>query len=278
MPRSVIRSAYRGLAVLVAITTLLALAALPAMAEEGTSTVDPDATRQAAVDRADATRADAVGIIESVSADVPGVAVEAPEIIIEIDPIIIQKNIVVDASINGTPDTVNQTATNSAGVSQDSTAQAGTASAPASGFAYSGGALSGGIVVVTQINVAVVAGYVPEGGVTQDASNVADVDQSAAAQGGDASAAGEDSSAYGGDATALATARVSQFNILWFVGTNPDNTESVNQAGQNAAGVTQSASAVGGDAEAGEDALAKAGGSTDLSRITVEQQNLIKNW
>jgi uncharacterized Zn-binding protein involved in type VI secretion len=98
-----------------------------------------------------------------------------------------QNNVQVVAVWDGTEDNCTQEASNDATINQDAAASSGDATADGGSLAASGQALAGNIAVAAQSNVQVIVGSCGDG-VTQIASNDADIDQLADADTGDAEA------------------------------------------------------------------------------------------
>lgn len=136
-----------------------------------------------------------------------GVAVAGPAVA-RSRAIVVQRNIQVDPFNAGT-----QTATNEANVNQMTGAASGDATGTNGGMAMSGPAVATSIAVVVQVNVQVIACPFGSGAITQDASNVADIDQDVLAVSGNADADGSGSTARSGRATARSVTRVNQRNV-----------------------------------------------------------------
>jgi hypothetical protein len=112
-----------------------------------------------------------------------------------------QNTVQVVAVWDGTEDNCTQEASNDATINQDAAASSGDTTAGGGSLAASGQALAGNIAVAAQSNVQVIVGSCGDG-VTQSASNDADIDQLADADTGDA-AAGIWSAADSGNAASL---------------------------------------------------------------------------
>ena len=254
------RSTGRRLAAIVASLALLAATALPAVAVEPPP-VDGAALTAAALEQA-----------EAIKATIPGVGLAGPVVTFN-EQIVVPVNVQVVASPNATADNVSQTAQNAANVDQGTSAQSGTASGESLGVAISGPAVAGSIAVVTQLNIQVIAGWVPEGGVSQDATNAAVVSQETSAASGDA-AASDGGLAISGVPVALSTAGVNQENVQIFVGEDPESTIGVAQVGENAADVTLTHDAATGPTEA-SGGFATSGNAVDLGLYTLDQHGFL---
>jgi hypothetical protein len=186
-------------------------------------------------------------------------------------PIIIQHNVQVDTT--GDPDNT-QTATNTAVVNQDTAAGSGSATTSGGGTATTGAAMAVSTAVVLQINIQVIAGFVPDGGVTQTASNDAEVDQTTAALSGDASGDGSGSSASSGNASASNSAHIGQINVQIYAGSYNDVSDAAGQITQeamNSASTEQATAAASGTATATDGADATTGGADAAAQFWVHQ-------
>ena len=152
------RRSVQRLAALGAAALLSAASVLPALA------ADPPITDTTVI------RANAIAQADSITAGLPGVGVAGPVVTLD-EAIVVPITIQVIASPNATADNAQQTATNDSTVAQNVEARSGPTAASGLGIAFSGPAVAGTILIATQINVQVIAGWVPTGGVAQDASN-----------------------------------------------------------------------------------------------------------
>ena len=164
---------------------------------------------------------------------------------------------------------VTQDATNTADVDQFSLAVSGDATAT-DGLAATGSARAMSIVIVQQLNVQVVAGWAPSDGVSQTASNTADVGQTTVAVSGDAAADGGGSSAASGQAQAVSVTVVQQRNIQVYVG-RPDVEGSVEQTAANAFSGSQLSGAITGDASATSGSQASTGDAGSMTQQQTQQ-------
>src|SRR5581483_8091691 len=165
---------------------------------------------------------------------------------------------------------VTQDATNTADVDQFSLAVSGDATATNGGLAATGSARAMSIVIVQQLNVQVVAGWAPSDGVSQTASNTADVGQTTVAVSGDATADGGGSSAASGQAQAVSVTVVQQRNIQVYVG-RPDVEGSVEQTAANAFSGSQLSGAITGDASATSGSQASTGDAGSMTQQQTQQ-------
>jgi hypothetical protein len=202
-----------------------------------------------------------------------GVAVPGPAIAWDL-PIVTQNNIQVVAGPPETQANSTQTATNNVDIEQMTGAMTGDATSTDCGTAITGGAMAGSLVVVHQLNVQIIAGVVPTGGVTQDASNDADIGQMTLAGSGDGAADGSGTVVKTGTAHGFTYTLVLQKNIQVYVGkgnTSPEG--SAEQIAANVAGVEQSAGAITGEALGTDDSTATTGDAKAKLVEKVRQTN-----
>lgn len=271
-----VRIPLRRVAALTTALALLAVTAVPALADSP-APVDPNAMSQAIIAQVnpDGLQQAAMDQANGVIAGIPGVGTAAPPITVAV-PVVTQVDVKVDASIN--PGKVSQTTSNAADVAQAPTATSGTATGSTGGISIAGGAISGAIGVVTQVNVEIAAGYIPSGGVTQDATNTAAVAQAPSASAGNASSTGSGGIAQSGTALSLATANVNQFNLLLFLGLDPNATGSVAQSVANGAFVGQAPGAASGSVATSGTGLATSGVALNTSNASIPQTNTLLSW
>ena len=178
-----------------------------------------------------------------------------------------QINVQVIAGDQETKDNSSQTAYNEANVDQTDVAVSGDTSDSDGATARSGKAMAGSFAHVLQLNVQVIAGS--GCAVTQDASNVADLDQEALAVSGDASAAG--GSATTGDATARNSANIHQKNIQIYV-CRQGSTGS--QVANNVADYDQTVAAATGNASSTGEGDAATGDASSEADVRLNQSNV----
>lgn len=184
-----------------------------------------------------------------------------------------QVNVQVIAGPKDTRDNSTQSATNTANATQTTAAISGDALATDGGRARSGNAHANSLTIIHQINIQIIAGHAPSGGVHQTASNDATVDQTTVAASGDAGASGSGSTAASGDATASSVAAVQQRNFQLFVGKGPSTSDDpVQQVASNTASVDQTTAAISGPAVA-IDGDAASGDAKAKARAIVDQSN-----
>jgi hypothetical protein len=179
-----------------------------------------------------------------------GIGIAGPAIALNIPPVVVQQNVQVDVS--GNPNNV-QHATNNATINQGTGAAAGNASGTNGGMAMSGSAMSSTMAVVLQINVQLIAGDTPAGGVTQNAGNDTTIDQMTLSGSGNSSANGSGSTSSSGAASASNAAVVSQVNTqvyagplsLGSAGTATQNVANSASIGQNLTSASGTTSAAG---------------------------------
>jgi hypothetical protein len=258
--------ALRRLATGIAASALVLVTALPAFAEPMPPAVDVDALR-----------ADAAAQVAATQANIGGVGLSGPVVTFN-EPFVQQIDIKVVASPNATPDNVKQTATDNAAVDQSTTAVPGQATATNGGVALTGPVIAGNIAIVQQINIQIVAGWIPSDGVTQTAGNNAAVGQDTTAQAGDASASGLGAAGVSGGATAISTDVVHQRNIQVFVGADPNATGSSEQVVGNDATVGQTSLAQSGTVDSVGGGIAISGAAKDLLFEVGTQTNTQLNW
>jgi hypothetical protein len=189
------------------------------------------------------------------------------------DPRVIQKNIQVDASF-GDGGEVTQNASNDLTLNQTSAAAGGNASGTNGGIAAAGCPVSTTRATVVQLNLQIVAGRVPEGGVTQNASNIAVLDQTSLAAAGNAQADGTGSSATSGGASATSDLFLIQRNIQIYVGAfrwSSDGT--VLQENENMAELGQTTLGISGDASAESGGSSTTGAADATNSTRLSQRN-----
>jgi hypothetical protein len=185
-----------------------------------------------------------------------------------------QLNIQIVAGQAAQQDNVVQTATNEASIDQTTLAAAGSATAAEGGIASAGSAWADSWASVQQLNIQIVAGQVPDGGITQTATNVAAIDQTTAAAAGNASATGEGSVAEAGDATASSWAFLRQVNLQVYIGTGRSNRAgAIEQTATNIGGIGQTTLAGTGNASATSGGGASTGNAGATSYDFLDQFN-----
>ena len=258
-------NARAPLALLLTLLLFLALAT-PAFAEGQTAT---DSAQLSDVTLAKVGEAKAVA---------QGVAVAGPARALS-KAIVQQINVQVVAGPKETRSNSTQTATNEANVNQTTLAASGDATGADGGVALTGSATAGSLAIVHQINIQIIAGWAPSGGVTQTASNTADVDQTTVAASGSADASGDGSVARSGDASALSVTRVHQKNIQIYVGRKPFVTDGpVVQTATNSLSVDQTTLALTGDAVAADHGVASTGDARARAFALAKQTNRQLAW
>jgi hypothetical protein len=160
-----------------------------------------------------------------------------------------------------------QTATNEANVGQMAGAASGDTDADGGSTATSGDATAANFALVHQMNIQVIAGR--GCAVTQEASNVANLDQTALAVTGAASAS-DSSSASSGDATAGNRHVVQQKNIQVYV---CKNGATGSQVASNVADIDSMVGAATGNATSSGASTASTGDATGSSEGSVSQTN-----
>ena len=184
-----------------------------------------------------------------------------------------QVNVQVIATPNNSNDTSSQTATNTATANQTTAAQSGDATSSDGSIAQTGNATAHSLTIINQINIQVIAGYTPAGGVHQTASNDATVDQTTVAQSGDATAS-DGSTARSGDADASSVAVIQQKNFQLYVGKGPSSSDDpVTQDASNTATVDQMTGAFTGAAQASGGSEAISGDAKAKAKAIVDQVN-----
>jgi hypothetical protein len=186
-------------------------------------------------------------------------------------PIVHQMNIQVVAVVDGEENT-SQTASNNVDITQTTGAMAGNATSTDCGAASTGSAVAGSLVVVHQLNIQVIAGYVPAGGVSQDASNDAQIDQTTLAGSGNALADGNGTTVRTGNAGGMSYAFVFQRNIQIYVGTQP-GLGSSEQSAANQALIDQTVAAATGEASGASDSESTSGNAKARAVDRIRQQN-----
>jgi hypothetical protein len=190
------------------------------------------------------------------------------------DAHVFQLNVQVDAGFGPGAADSDQTASNIAIVDLTSVALSGDATASAGGSATTGEARAIQSAFVMQMNIQIIAGYVPEGGVDQEASNLAIIDGTSIAASGDATAAGAGSSAASGDATAEGSTLLQQRNVQIYVG-NPATATggAVSMRAANEARLGNTTVAASGGAIAGSGGTASSGRAAAASVTSLVQEN-----
>jgi hypothetical protein len=258
-------STLRRLATGLATTAVVLATAIPAFAE-----LPPPVDSEAL-------RADAVAQAQEVQNSIPGIGMSGPVITFN-QPFVQQIDIQVVASPNATADNVKQTATDNADVSQNANADVAYATTGAGGIAFTGPAVAGNLAIVQQINIQIVAGWIPSDGVSQTAGNNATVGQDTTAQAGDASAAGLGSVGVSGSAIGLSTELVQQRNIQVFVGAAPNATGSSEQTSTNDRTVGQESLAQSGTADSLGGDISMSGAAQNILFDVGSQSNTQLNW
>lgn len=189
------------------------------------------------------------------------------------EAIVVQKSVQVVAGGPRSGADNTQTSVNYLDLNQAAIATSGDASGTDGGTASSGAATAGNLAIVHQLNVQIIAGWVPEGGLQQDAVNVADIDQTSVAASGDANATGDGSNASSGDASAFGFTFVQQRNIQIYVG-RPDTASiagSVHQSAANVATVDQVTGAISGTATASVSSTGNSGSASSSASTMIRQ-------
>jgi hypothetical protein len=184
-------------------------------------------------------------------------------------PIVIQQNIQVDTT--GNPNN-NQTATNVANVNQDTGAMSGNADGTNGGVATSGAANAHSLAIILQLNIQVITGFVPDGGVSQTASNTVDLNQGTAAVSGNTDADGAGSSATSGGATSNSSAYLGQINVQIYSGSygGTDTTGAIEQQAANTIAAAQGTAGQTGTATASDGGTSSSG--------TANASSVLRNW
>jgi hypothetical protein len=210
----------------------------------------------------------ATQIIGMATSSTGGVAVPGPAVAVNV-PVVVQGNIQVDVS--GNPNNV-QNATNNAAIDQNTVAASGNPTASNGGVAVTGPGMAVSTVVVTQMNVQIIMGGTPAGGVMQNATNDADIGQGTAGGSGNSNANGGGSTATSGAATATSSAVVTQLNTQMYIGSmGIDTTGTVQQDLLNSAGLGQTTGAATGSASATGSGAATTGAAQNLANSIVQQ-------
>ena len=185
------------------------------------------------------------------------------------EPLIIQRNIQVLAGQANESNTT-QNATNDVTLNQTSIAGSGDAAGTTGGVANSGAAGATSRAVVLQFNLQIIAGYVPEGGVTQNAANIAEIDQTTAGLSGSANADGTGSQATSGAANASSSTFLTQGNIQIYIGTRHGAFVFGPQDALNFAQIDQTTVAASGNANASSGGNSTSGeaGASNTTRIS----------
>jgi hypothetical protein len=178
-----------------------------------------------------------------------------------------QLNIQVIAGDDATKANSTQTASNEANITQDDDAASGSATGSGAGTAQSGSALARSRALVLQLNIQVIAGVGCS--VTQTASNVANIDQSAAAVSGTATAS-DAATAQSGDARATNSAAVVQKNVQVYKCSKPSTGS---QTASNTADITQGTGAMSGSASASGGSSAASGDAAGANTQSQFQSN-----
>jgi hypothetical protein len=190
------------------------------------------------------------------------------------EPRIIQKNIQIDASF-GDGGEVTQNAANDVTLNQTSAAVGGNASGTNGGAATAGCPISTTRATVVQLNLQLVAGRVPEGGITQNASNIAVLDQTSLAIAGNAQADGSGSTATSGVASAASDLFLMQRNIQVYVGAFRYSSDgAVLQENANVAELSQTTLGISGNASAGSGGNSTTGAANAANSTRLSQGNL----
>jgi hypothetical protein len=211
------------------------------------------------------------GTANQIIGDASGNGIAGPAIAFN-NPIVIQHNIQVDTTDNPNND---QNAANDATIGQNTTAASGDASGINGGTATSGAATAISTAIVLQLNIQIITGFTPAEGVTQNASNVADVDQDTVAASGTSSADGAGSTATSGNATANNSAYLSQVNVQVYSGTpmGVDNSGTVTQTAANGGTAAQETGAGTGTATAADGSTATSGSARAYVEALISQYN-----
>ena len=200
-----------------------------------------------------------------------GVAVPGAAVAVNV-PVVVQGNIQVDTT--GNPNNL-QTATNDTTVDQATAAVSGDPTATNGGTATTGPATSISTAVVVQMNLQVITGLTPAGGVTQTAGNEADLGQTTVSATGSASADGGGSTAVSGGATTTSAANVLQVNTQIYGGGGSNTSGAVAQGALNAAGLDQTIAAATGTATATGGGSATTGSAANSAASNVSQSTTL---
>jgi hypothetical protein len=208
------------------------------------------------------------GTANEIIGDASGGETSGPAVALN-TPLVIQQNIQVDTT--GNPNN-EQNATNTATVNQDTIAASGNASGSEGGTANSGAATATSTALVLQLNIQIITGFVPVAGVTQTASNNADIDQTTVAASGNADASGTGSTANSGTASASNSAYVGQINIQMYAGGyGNDSSGAVTQTATNDAAADQTTGAGSGTATATDGGQSTTGDAAAQAQDTINQ-------
>jgi hypothetical protein len=122
------------------------------------------------------------------------------------------------------------------------------------------------------LNIQIITGFVPVAGVTQTASNNADIDQTTVAASGNADASGTGSTANSGTASASNSAYVGQINIQMYAGGyGNDSSGAVTQTASNDAAADQTTGAGSGTATATDGGQSTSGDAAAQAQDTINQ-------
>lgn len=199
-----------------------------------------------------------------------GVAVAGVPMAIAIPPIVVQGNIQVDTT--GNTNNV-QSATNDLTANQTTVASAGSATATNGGIAKSGTSTATSSAIVMQMNVQVITGFAPSEGVTQDAANVGQIDQTTVAASGETDADGEGSIATSGNASANSSTVLNQTNLQTYIGSAGTTTGTAQMSAANTAAMAQEIIAASGLATASDGGQSTTGSAANTAVSTVQQDN-----
>jgi hypothetical protein len=183
-----------------------------------------------------------------------------------------QMDIQVVAGTGGDEADVDQDASNNAYVKQSASAESGDASGEEGGTAVSGTGIAGNLSILLQLNLQIVAGDIPDEGVTQYASNDANVDQKAEASSGDADGSGDGSSAATGNAEAVNVDVGRQQSLQLYVG-EPGTSEPSSQSSSKKLDDKQETKGSSGDSVADEGGEAESGDAQAYSRLSTSQES-----
>ena len=199
-----------------------------------------------------------------------GIAIPGLAIALGIPPIVVQGNIQVDTTGN-----VNnvQDATNDVTIDQQTVAAAGSATASNGGVATSGIATASSTAIVMQMNIQVITGFAPVGGVTQTASNIGDIDQTTGAASGNTDADCEGSTATSGNAAAHSSTVLNQSNVQTYRGSPNDTAGATQMSAANTAASVQHIIAATGIASAAGGGTANSGNASNTATTDIDQQN-----
>jgi hypothetical protein len=200
-----------------------------------------------------------------------GVAVPGSAMAMNFVPTPVQVNVQVDTSSN--PSNNLQTATNNATLDLATGAISGNPNATNGGTAATGAAMATSTAIVMQVNVQVIMGNTPIGGVTQTAANETDIDMMTLAGTGNSGADGVGSNATTGAAAASNSAVVNQANWQVYdgIGGGVDTAGSVQQSLMNNAGVSQAISSLSGIASAASGGQSSTGAVQNTAQHMLQQ-------